>query len=298
MPGRGPTALGVYRPISLGGLADGARPGLPTCHTDEFVRLVETLTGSQRRVGCSQCGHEWLRGEPEAPKAKQPTLAEVHKTFPSAADVDPVRLARASALKAKFLAREPEPDPDVAPYWAKYQRIFSAEGLPTAAPQDLKDFANATVGANPGNMSVFNTAWNEMGAEAGADHVRAAVEYLLRGPDTVPLEDRLTRLISDTDPAAMKGFKESLLTKVLCVVYPDEYLTILKYTGQAGKREIARSVWGLELPDPEHVHMTIGRLIIWSNNLLLALIGDGFATQQHAAEFLWWAKDQPATPGD
>lgn len=268
----------------------------PTCATDDHVRLVETLTGSQRRLRCTQCGHEWLRGEPEAPKAKLPTIAELRKTFPTTADVDPVLLSRASHLKKEFLAREPEPEVNVAPYWAKYQRIFSAEGLPTAAPQDLKDFANASVGANPGNMSVFNTAWNEMGAEAGAEQVRYVVEYLLRGPASVPLEDRLTRLISDTDPMAMKGFKESLLTKVLCVVYPDEYLTILKYTGQAGKREIARAVWGLELPDPEHVNMTIGRLIIWSNNLLLALIGDGFDTQQHAAEFLWWAKDQPATP--
>jgi hypothetical protein len=90
----------------------------------------------------------------------------------------------------------------------------------------------------------------------------------------------------------MKGFKESLLTKVLCVVDPERYLTILMYTGVAGKREIARSLWGLELPDPERVDWTIGRLILWSNDLLLALLGEGFRHQQHASEFLWWAKDK------
>lgn len=49
----------------------------------------------------------------------------------------------------------------------------------------------------------------------------------------------------------MKGFKESLLTKALCIVDPERYVTILMYTGVAGKREIARSLWGLEPPDPE-----------------------------------------------
>lgn len=72
--------------------------------------------------------------------------------------------------------------------------------------------------------------------------------------------------------------------------YPDRYLTILKYTGTTGKREIARSLWVLELPDPEKFDWTIGRLILWSNDLLLALLGEGFRHQQHAAEFLWWAK--------
>jgi hypothetical protein len=56
----------------------------------------------------------------------------------------------------------------------------------------------------------------------------------------------------------MKGFKEALLTKVLCIVYPDRFLTILMYTGLAGKREIARSLWGLDLPDPQKVDWTIG----------------------------------------
>ena len=35
-----------------------------------------------------------------------------------------------------------------------------------------------------------------------------------------------------------------------------------------------------------------GRLILWSNDLLRELVGNGFENQQHAADFLWWAKDQ------
>ena len=35
------------------------------------------------------------------------------------------------------------------------------------------------------------------------------------------------------------------------------------------------------------------RLILWSNDVLHRLVGDGFANQQHPAAFLWWAEDQP-----
>ncbi len=264
----------------------------PTCGTDDYVVLAETLTGSQRKLRCEQCGYAWLRGQPASQKAPLPTLEEIRQRFPKPGDVDPVRLARVAQLKAEFLKLEPEPEASVAPYWARYQQIFSAAGLPGANPQNFKDFANSNIGANPGNMSVFNDAWNEMGPDAGARQVREVIEYLLRGTSPADLEDRLTALVLDTESFGMKGFKESLLTKVLCIVYPGRYLTILKYTGAAGKREIARAIWGLELPDPEKVNWTIGRLILWSNDLLLALLGDGFKHQQHAAAFLWWAKDK------
>lgn len=43
----------------------------------------------------------------------------------------------------------------------------------------------------------------------------------------------------------MTGFKESLLTRVLCIVHPEWFLTLLQYSsGDVGKREIARAVWG------------------------------------------------------
>jgi hypothetical protein len=269
----------------------------PSCGTDEQVVLVANLPDGRKALGCASCGQEWIRGTAKTATPALPTLSELKARFPQPGDVDPGRIAYAQELKQSFLSSAPEPDPEVIQYWNRYQHIFSAAGLPTAAPKDLKDFANANIGANPGNMSVFNDAWNETGPEISAAQVREVVDYLLRGPESIALEDRLTALINGTKPYSIKGFKEALLTKVLCVVYPDRYLTILKYTGEAGKREIARAVWGLELPDPQYVSWTVGRLVIWSNDLLLTLIGDGFQTQQHAAEFLWWAKDQPAPRG-
>lgn len=95
----------------------------------------------------------------------------------------------------------------------------------------------------------------------------------------------------------MTGLKEALLTKILCVVEPEQFISILIYTSPAGgKGEIARDVYGLDLPAPESNSWTPGRLILWSNNVLRALVGDGFVNQRHATEFLWWAKDQPGGP--
>ncbi len=143
-------------------------------------------------------------------------------------------------------------------------------------------------------MSVFNAAWNAMGTDVAAAYTRNTIEYLLRGPEQIPLEDRLQHLLSGTKPFSMTGFKEALLTRVLCVVHPERFLSILKYTTDAGgKREIARLVYGLEFPEPESVNWTLGRLILWSNDVLHTLTGEGFTNQQHAASFLWWAKDQP-----
>jgi hypothetical protein len=55
----------------------------------------------------------------------------------------------------------------------------------------LKDFANSNVGTNPGNMSVFNDAWNEIEPDAAAAQVGGIVDYLLRSRSNVALEDRV-----------------------------------------------------------------------------------------------------------
>ncbi|MFG2835425.1 hypothetical protein ACGFZH_34790 [Streptomyces zaomyceticus] len=265
----------------------------PLCSDDEDIEAVRPLDGGGRLVK-HRCGFAWEHRDPVAPE-RNPlrSFDELRSRFPKAEDVDPEQLERVARLKERYLAVRPDLDPDVAAYWAKYQKIFSPDGLWTCDPRVLKDFANSEVGAHPGNQATFNTAWNGMGDAAAGKATRETVEYLLRGPEDVPLEDRLEQLLSGAGPFAMTGFKEALLTRVLCVMYPDRFLTILKYTTVAGgKREIARMVYGLELPAPESVNWTLGRLILWSNDLLLDLAGDGFANRQHAAAFLWWAKDR------
>ncbi|WP_257138258.1 hypothetical protein [Streptomyces sp. wa1071] len=265
----------------------------PLCSDDEDIEVIRTLDGGRRLVK-HRCGYEWEHKEPTVPR-RNPlrTFDDLKARFPKPEDVDPEQLERVARLKEQYLAVQPDFAPDVAAYWSKYQRIFSPDGLWACDPRVLKDFANSEVGAHPGNQATFNSAWNDMGDAAAGEATRRTIAYLLYGPDDVPLEDRLQHLLDGTEPFAMTGFKEALLTRVLCVTSPDRFLTILKYTTVAsGKREIARMVYGLELPAPESVNWTLGRLILWSNDLLNDLVGQGFANQQHAAAFLWWAKDK------
>lgn len=272
---------------------------LRTCPICEGTDLdgVEKLADGRLVVRCIDCDHEWIRGEAqrESPAPVAATFESLKAKFPTASDVRPDAAVRVEKLVAEFLELAPTSEAQNAPYREKYQRIFSAEGLGEAAPADLKNFANNTVLAHPGNMSVFNAAWNEMGDEKAAARLRVTIDYLLRGPEGTRLEDRFTDLVEERKGLGMTGFKESLLTRVLCIVQPDRFLPILIYTSPSGgKREIAASVWGLDLPPREKVSWTIGRLVTWSNDLLVDLLPKGFDDLGHAAAFLWWAKEQPA----
>lgn len=258
------------------------------------IGLLETLPDTRKHVSCLDCGHDWIRGEAARVFAPAPRTVGTQRRFPRPSDVTAQRLAWVAELREAFLARQPEPDPEVAEYWRRYQQLFTVDGLAEAAPEEFRDFANTSTGANAGNMSVFNTEWNALGEVEASQRVRDAIRFLLYGSDRTSMPDRLTQLIRGNGGFGMKGFSEALLTKVLCVVQPDRFLTILMYSGVAGKREIAESVYGLDLPPKGSSSMTPGRLVFWSNDLLRELIGDGFATQQHAAQFLSAAKEHAA----
>lgn len=247
---------------------------------------------------CELCDMELafcVHGMPVKPPVN--TFTHAKATFAALGEVDPDRAAMVQRIKADWLRQNPAPEADVAPYWAKYQQVFSPDGLDACEPQLLKDFANSRVGAAPGNMSGFNSAWNEMGTASAAARTRDTVRHLLYGPGEI--EERLTELINDPGGVWMPGFKEALLTRVLCVMQPHEFLPILIYTSPAGgKKEIAKAVWGLNLPTRDATTMTIGRLIIWSNDILVRLAGDGFAHLQHVAHFLWDIKDNVEERGE
>ncbi len=268
----------------------------PMCESRD-LDLIEHMPDTRRHLVCLACDHRWLHGEPAVVRMRTDTRETLKSRFPGPDAVPSDVAQRLAAVKSDFLGRQPTPRPEVAAFWEKYQQVFSKDGLWTCDPQDLKDFANTSTGAHPGNMAVFNTRWNEMGQQAAAQLTRETIDYLLYGPGDVPLEDRLTRLIRGGQDIGMPGFRESLLTKVLCVVHPDRYLPILRYTTQGGgKREIAAAVLDLKMPHPDAVNWTIGRLAIWSNDVVLAAIGDGFVDNVHAAQFLWeqWERAEGA----
>jgi hypothetical protein len=267
----------------------------PTCSSEDISGKPQP--DGRLLIHCDDCGNEWLRGETRRDPARPAvrSIDTLQAEFPTAADVRPDVRERVMLLQSEFQLDPPAPDPDVEPFRARYAELFSRERLPGATPEQLHHFVNSDTIAPAGNVSGFNRAWKTQGPDRSADQVRATIEYLLHGPDSLRLEDRLTHLVDGKKGLGFPGFKEALLTKVLCVVEPDRFLPILKYSTAAdGKKEIAKLVFDLDLPPAEKVAWTIGRLILWSNDLLRTLVGNDIPDLQRAAKFLAWAKNQPA----
>jgi hypothetical protein len=268
----------------------------PKCNSEDINGTPQA--DSRLLIHCNDCGHEWLRGEarrdPGRPAVR--TIDSLHAAFPTVADVRPDVRDRLALLVSEFQLDHPEPDPEVAAYRARYQELFSREGLPTAPPQALLHFATSDTIASPGNMSGLNRAWKTQGPDRAAAQVRGSIEHLLYGPESLRLEDRLTQLIDGKKGLGFPSFnKEPLLTKVLCVVEPDRFLPVLKYSAATdGKKEIAKLVFDLDLPPVEKTSWTIGRLAVWSNDLLRSLVGNDIPDLQQATRFLAWAKTRPA----
>jgi hypothetical protein len=268
----------------------------PNCNSEDITGTPQA--DSRLLITCAACGHEWLRGEarrdPGRPAVQ--TIDSLRAAFPKPAEVRFDVRERVGTLIADFQPNHREPDAEVAEFQARYEKLFSREGLSSTAPEDLLEFATTDTLASAGNMSGLNRAWKTQGAEKAAAKVRESIEYLLYGPETLRLEDRLTQLIEGKKGVGFPSFnKEPLLTKVLCVVEPERFLPVLKYSAPTdGKKEIAKLVFELDLPPAEKVAWTIGRLIVWSNDLLRSLVGNDIPDLQHAAQFLNWAKTRPA----
>jgi hypothetical protein len=277
----------------------------PLCVREDDVQLVRTLADGRKEARCDDCDFTFVFGAPlEAKKAPAPRkrtstarvskpsvvpIAVVAKRFPTTDDVELVARQRADLLKQQFLATVPyAPGPLVGPHWTKYRWVFSADGLEKVAIADLKYFADSSIGAATGDPTAFDKAWVLLGEFEAARRIRATTNQLLRA--TGELEDRLTGLLDGSFAQAMPGWNEALLTKTLAVADPGRFLPVVTY---ADKKALALAVYGIELPVVDEASLTIGRLAVWSNDLLVALAGDDFDDLHHVAAFLRWAATQP-----
>ncbi|MCL3818958.1 hypothetical protein [Aeromicrobium wangtongii] len=277
----------------------------PLCVREDDIHLVRTLPDGRKEARCDDCDFTFVYGSPReekpaaaaprkrkaAPKVSKPTVAPitvVARRFPTVEDVELDARQQAELLKATFLATVPyEPDQLVARHWMKYRWVFSADGLEKVATADLKYFADNPIGAATGDPTAFDKGWLLLGELECARRIRAVTNHLLRGPGE--LADRLTELADGTFAMAMPGWGEALLTKTLSIADPDRFLPIVTFQE---KKALTQAVYGLELPVVDETSLTLGRLAVWSNDLLVELLGDGFTDLHHAAAFLRWAKDQ------
>lgn len=280
----------------------------PLCVREDDVFLIRTLPDGRKEARCDDCDFVFTYGAPTPepkPAATRPKAAPrsraaapakpaalpivvARKQFPTAADVPLEASQRALLLKQQFLATVAyAPDAVVASHWKKYGWVFSEAGLDKAANYDLQQFVHDPTGGSPGSTAELDKAWTLMGELEGARRVRATIQHLLRG--TGDVEDRFTDLADGTWSQAMTGFGEALLTKTLAVAEPYRFLPIL---GLGEKRAIAEAVYGLEIPAAGVGSWTLGRLVVFTNDLLVELAGEDFDDLHHVAQFLRWAKVQ------
>ena len=211
----------------------------PKCNSEDINGTPQA--DSRLLIHCNDCGHEWLRGEarrdPGRPAVQ--TIDSLHAAFPTAADVRPDVRERVALLKSEFLLNRPEPDPEVADYRDALPGAVQPRGpVDGRPPTTCSTSRTPTTVASPGNMSGFNRAWKTQGPDKAAQKVRESIEYLLYGPESLRLEDRLTQLIDGKKGLGFPSFnKEPLLTKVLCVVEPDRFLPVLKYSARDRRQE-------------------------------------------------------------
>jgi hypothetical protein len=222
----------------------GGRFECPECR-EACVDVAGFTDDARTRLRCLLCDHRWMHGGQAGKSTRAGSGSSHARPGPSAVphghDHQFAHEGPRFSVEGDLPATAPPSRGRCGPVLERYQRIFSAEGLPGADPDELKSFANTSTGAHPGNMSVFNKAWNEQGDAAASARLKRVLEYLLRGPAEVSVEDRLEQLIDPLDELGMTGFRESLLTKVLCIMEPTRFLPILTYTSPAGgKKESPR----------------------------------------------------------
>jgi hypothetical protein len=270
----------------------------PLCVREDDVHLVRTLPDGRKEARCDDCNFVFAYGSPTPePKSPAPRRATTRTKAPARPAALPLEVARrqfqalaevtdgvrdrVDALKQEFLATPYEPDAVIASHWKKFAWAFSVDGIDRVADFDLTQFVHDRTGLDQGSTAELDKSWTLMGELEGARRVRATVQHLLRGSG--PIEDRMTDLVDGGYSMVMPGFGEVLLTKTLAIADADRFLPIGTYVE---KREVAASLAGLDLPDPGTAAWTIGRLAVWTNDLLVDLAGDGFDDLHHVAAFL------------
>lgn len=267
------------------------------CSSDNDIHLEGVSVDGSRSFRCGDCGNTWTPASKTAlPKSTRTPMEMARGRFATPAMVSDDVLKRVQRLKTRYLKAHPVSDEAAFDPESRFQPLLTREGLTRATAQELRELATTGTGVRGGSMSVFNRVWKQLGDSEAGERTRASVGYLLHGPDAIPLEDRLTRLLeghgADGTPT-MAGLREPFFTKVLHIAQPERFLPILTYGDEeTGKRDIALAVYGLHLPKVDTTAMQAGRLAVWSNDLLVELAGDGFNGTQHVSSFLWWAKDR------
>jgi 5-methylcytosine-specific restriction protein B len=118
-----------------------------------------------------------------------------------------------------------------------------------------------------------------------------AVDYLL-WDESDSVETRINRVLDDGD-LGFRGFKDSVVMKLLAVCHPDRVLPAFPFTGDHGKARMLKEL-GLSVPP---LSTSAGQRQMESNDALRQLTEPFFPGDAWAqAQFLYWLLDSDTKP--
>ena len=196
-------------------------------------------------------------------------------------------------LADKFRTDRPYPTPadehqeTERAVWADRLR---SESLPTLDYEIFRRLYNSNVYGGAGPQSILNVTLRDA-TEAEWERFLTAVDYLL-WDQADSIETRINRVLDDED-LGFRGFKDSVVMKLLAVCHPDRVLPAFPFTGDHGKARMLKEL-GLSVPP---LSTSAGQRQIESNDVLRQLTeplfpGDAWAQGQ----FLYWLLDSDTKP--
>jgi 5-methylcytosine-specific restriction protein B len=167
--------------------------------------------------------------------------------------------------------------------WAERLR---SESLPTLDYETFRHFYTSADYGRPGLQPTLNTTLREA-TEAEWDRFLMTVDYLL-WDQADAMETRINRVLGDAG-LGFRGFKESVVMKLLAVCHPGRVLPVFPFTGDHGKARMLKML-GLSVPP---LSTSAGQRQIESNDALRQLTeplfpGDAWAQTR----FLYWLLDR------
>lgn len=171
--------------------------------------------------------------------------------------------------------------------WAERLR---SENLPTLDYESFRRVYNSNAYGAPGPQSILNVTLRDA-SEAEWERFLTTVDYLL-WDQADSVETRINRVLDEGD-LGFRGFKDSVVMKLLAVCHPDRILPIFPYTGDHGKARMLKEL-GLSVPP---LTTSAGQRQIDSNDALRQLTeslfpGDAWGQGQ----FLYWLLESDTKP--
>ena len=202
------------------------------------------------------------------------------------------------SLRARAIEfRRDRPYPNPADENQKSERLVWAErlrseNLPTLDYETLRRLYNSSVYGNPGPQAILNATLRDAD-ESEWDRFLKTIDYLLWSTAD-PLETRIDRVIDDAE-LSFRGFKDSVVMKLLAVCHPDRVLPVFPYLGDHGKARMLKEL-GLSAPS---LSASPGQRQVESNDALRRLTEPLFPDDAWIqAQFLYWLLESEPQPDE